>query len=167
MQRIRCVFDLQGAQGESGFRGIGRYTLNFARAVSRTAGEHEVWIALSGLFPETAASLRAEFSRIIPQERIVTFTLPGPVAELDPANAWRRKAAEAIREHFLASLNPDLIHVSSMVEGFVDNSVTSVSARTSPFSTATTFYDAIPLLYPKQYLFSPRSLPTTCASCSG
>ena len=29
---------------------------------ARTAGENELWIALNGLFPETAASFRAEFS---------------------------------------------------------------------------------------------------------
>ncbi len=153
MQRIRCVLDLQGAQGESAFRGIGRYSLNFARAVARTAADHEVWIVLNGLFPETAAALRAEFTSWIPQNRIVTFSAPGPVAEVDPANAWRRTAAEAIREHFLAALKPDVVHVSSMVEGFVDESVTSL--HDASIATAVTFYDAIPYLYQKQYLLSP------------
>ncbi len=155
LRRIRCVIDLQGAQGESGFRGIGRYSLNFARAVSRTAGEHELWIALNGLFPETAASLRAEFAQIIPRERIVTFTLPGPVAELDAANAWRRSAAERIREHFLARLAPDIVHTCSMVEGFVDDCVTSIGVHESSFAATASFHDLIPLIYPEQYLFSP------------
>ncbi len=155
MDPIRCVLDLQGAQGESRFRGIGRYSLNLAKAMARTAGNHEVWIALSGLFPETAAFLRAEFDSLIPQNRIVTFSLPGPVAEFDPGNTWRRKVAERIREHFLAGLKPDIVHVSSMVEGYADDSVTSLS-HTSSFAIATTFYDAIPFLYPKQYLFTPE-----------
>lgn len=155
MRRIRCVLDLQGAQGESAFRGIGRYSLNFARAMARTAGEHEVWIALSGLFPETAASLRADFGSIIPQERIVTFNAPGPVAELDPANAWRRGAAERIREHFLAQLDPDIVHTCSMVEGFVDDCVTSVGVQNSLFAATASFYDIIPLIFPEQYLFNP------------
>jgi glycosyltransferase involved in cell wall biosynthesis len=154
LQRIRCVLDLQGAQGESAFRGIGRYSLNFARAMVRSAGEHEVWIALNGLFPETAASLRAEFSKWLPQDRIVVFQTPGPVSEMDPANTWRRKAAEAIRESFLASLKPDILHVSSMVEGYADNSVTSVKSHDPSYLTAATFYDAIPLLYPDRYLYS-------------
>ena len=154
LRPIRCVLDLQGAQGESAFRGIGRYSLNFARAMVRSAGEHEVWIALSGLFPETAASLRAEFSKWLPQDRIVVFRAPGPVSELDPANTWRRKAAEAIREAFLASLKPDILHVSGIVEGYVDDSVTSVKSHDSSYLTAATFYDAIPLLYPDQYLYS-------------
>ena len=155
LRRIRCVLDLQGAQGESAFRGIGRYSLNLARAMARAAGDHEVWIALSGLFPETAAALRTEFSTWIPNDRIVVFSAPSPVSELDPANQWRRKAAELIREHFLAALQPDIVHISSMVEGFADDSVTSLQADSSRHLNAVTFYDAIPLLYPDPYLHIP------------
>jgi glycosyltransferase involved in cell wall biosynthesis len=155
LDRIRCVLDLQGAQGESRFRGIGRYSHNFAAAVARTAGEHHVWIALNGLFPETATALRCEFDSLVPQERIVTFHVPGPTAELNPGNSWRRCAAERIREHFLAGLNPDVVHVSSMVEGFVDDSVTSVGLQDPSFATAATFYDAIPMRFPDQYLALP------------
>ena len=92
---------------------------------------------------------------LFPRDKIVTFTVPGPVAELDPANAYRRRAAQAIREHFLAGLAPDVVHVSSMVEGFVDNCVTSVGVHDSSFSTAVTFYDAIPLLSPEKHLCVP------------
>ena len=76
------------------------------------------------------------------------------MSEVDPANAWRRKAAEVIRESFLASLKPDILHVSSMVEGYADNSVTSAKSHDSSYLTAATFYDAIPLLYPDDYLYS-------------
>jgi len=156
LEPIRCVLDLQGAQGESRFRGIGRYSLNLARAMAQAAGEHELWIALSALFPETASSLRSEFSNFVPQDRIVTFSVPGPVRELEPGNTWRRQAAERIREHFLAGLNPDVVHVSSMVEGFADDCVSSAGSHDSSFPTSTTFYDAIPKLFPSQYLYSPE-----------
>jgi glycosyltransferase involved in cell wall biosynthesis len=122
--------------------------------MAQTAGEHELWIVVNALFPETAASLRDEFRNLVPQDRIVTFSVPGPVRELEPGNTWRRQAAEHIREHFLAGLRPDIVHVSSMVEGYVDDSVTSVGSHDSSLPTSATFYDAIPKLFPKQYLYS-------------
>jgi len=45
---MRIVVDLQGAQSESRFRGIGRYSLGLAKAIAREAGQHEVWLALGG-----------------------------------------------------------------------------------------------------------------------
>jgi hypothetical protein len=49
---MRYVIDLQGAQSESRYRGIGRYSLNLALAMARRSGEHEVWIAINGLLPD-------------------------------------------------------------------------------------------------------------------
>ena len=37
---MRIVIDLQGAQSESRFRGIGRYSLSLALAMARNAGDH-------------------------------------------------------------------------------------------------------------------------------
>jgi hypothetical protein len=45
---MRIVIDLQGAQTESRFRGIGRYSLSLALALVRQKGHHEVLITLSG-----------------------------------------------------------------------------------------------------------------------
>jgi glycosyltransferase involved in cell wall biosynthesis len=38
---MRIVIDMQGAQTESQFRGIGRYTISFSHAVARLRSEHE------------------------------------------------------------------------------------------------------------------------------
>ena len=67
---MRIVIDLQGAQTESRFRGIGRYTLAFAKAVARNRGQHEVLIALNGLFPDTIEFIRDEFASLLPRENI-------------------------------------------------------------------------------------------------
>ena len=50
---MRVVVDMQGGQTESRFRGIGRYTMSLAKAIVRNRGEHEIILALSGLFPDT------------------------------------------------------------------------------------------------------------------
>ena len=43
---MRIVIDLQGAQSNSRFRGIGRYSTSLAQAIIRNRGEHEVIIVL-------------------------------------------------------------------------------------------------------------------------
>ncbi len=149
---MRIVIDMQGAQTESRFRGIGRYTLAFAQAIARNRGEHEVLLALSGLFPATIEPIRAAFDGLLPQENIRVWHAPGPVQEASPGNEARREVAERIREAFLASLAPDVIHVSSLFEGYVDDAVISVGSfdRSTPVSVS--LYDLIPLLNPDQYL---------------
>ena len=62
---MRIVFDLQGAQTESRFRRIGRYTRSLAKAIVRNLGDHEVIIALSGLFPDTIESIRVQKLQVL------------------------------------------------------------------------------------------------------
>lgn len=149
---MRIVIDMQGAQTESRFRGIGRYTLSLAQAIVRNRGEHEIILALSGLFPDTIEPIRAAFDDLLPQENIRVWHAPGPVHEGHPDNADRREVAELIREAFLASLKPDLIHISSLFEGYVDDAVTSIGRFDRATLVSVSLYDLIPLLNPDHYL---------------
>ena len=149
---MRIVIDMQGAQTESRFRGIGRYTMAFAQAVVRNRGEHEVILALSGLFPDTIEPIRAAFDGVLPQEDIRVWHAPGPVKDEDPNNTARREVAELVREAFLASLCPDVIHVTSLFEGYVDDAVTSIGRFDRRIPVSVILYDLIPLLNPDQYL---------------
>lgn len=153
---MRIVIDLQGAQSSgSRNRGIGRYTLSLAQAIIRNKGEHEVIIALSGLFPDTIEPIRAAFDGLLPQEDIRVWHAPAPVCHIESSNNWRRKTAELIRESFLASLQPDLVYVTSLFEGLVDDAVTSIGLLTKTIPTAVTLYDLIPLINRKPYLDNP------------
>ncbi len=149
---MRIVIDMQGAQTESRFRGIGRYTMSFAQAIVRSRGEHEIILALSGLFPDTIEPIRAAFDSLLPQENIRVWHAPCPVKECESGNDNRREVAELIREAFLASLRPDVIHVSSLFEGFVDDAVTSIGRFDTATPVTAVLYDLIPLLNPDQYL---------------
>lgn len=151
---MRIVIDMQGAQTESRFRGIGRYTLSFAQAVVRKRGEHEVFLALSGLFPDTIEAIVATFDGLLPSGNICIWSAPGPVKGERPNNSTRRKVAEMVREAFLASLQPDLIHITSLFEGYVDDAVTSVGRFDTQTPVSVSLYDLIPLLNPAQYLAS-------------
>jgi glycosyltransferase involved in cell wall biosynthesis len=149
---MRIVIDMQGAQTASRFRGIGRYTMALAQAVVRNRGEHEIILALSGLFPDSIEPIRAAFDGLLPQESIRVWHALPPVAHIDTANHWRRHAAEYTREAFLSSLKPDVIHVTSLFEGLVDNGVTSIGELPSVAAVAVTLYDLIPYIHRKPYL---------------
>ncbi len=149
---MRIVIDLQGAQTKSRFRGIGRYSLSLAKAIVSNRGEHEVFIALNGLFPDTIEPIRAAFDGLLPQENIRVWYAPGPVRECEPGNNWRREAAERIREAFLANLQPDIVHITSLFEGYEDDAETSIASFDQKTPTIVTLYDLIPFQNPDQYL---------------
>jgi glycosyltransferase involved in cell wall biosynthesis len=67
---MRIVIDLQGAQSNSRFRGIGRYTTSLAQALIRNRGEHDIFIVLNGLFPDAIQSIKSQFEGLLPPEHI-------------------------------------------------------------------------------------------------
>jgi glycosyltransferase involved in cell wall biosynthesis len=151
---MRIVLDLQGCQSVSRFRGIGRYSLALANAIVRNANGHEVWIVLNDLFPDTVDGIRQSFAHVLPPERIVIFSLP-LITRFQNARDWRNRAAALIREHAIAELRPDIVHISSLFEGYTDFSVSSVNLLERDVLTAVTLYDLIPFLDPKRYLADP------------
>jgi len=154
---MKIVLDLQGAQSDSQHRGIGRYSLSLALAIAKVGKNHEIIVVLNGLFPQSIDTVRKLFSDLIPQTNIKIFNAVGPVDALNEANDWRRHSAEILRENFIADLNPDIVHISSVVEGFGDNSVNSIGIFSGNYLTAATFYDVIPLIHKDAYLL-PNSL---------
>ena len=151
---MRIVIDLQGAQAENRKRGIGRYSLSLALAIA-ALGKHEVIIALNDAFPESIDELRAAFADTVKPENIRIWHSPGALIQLHPENDARRRAAELVREAFLASLNPSIVLVCSLFEGLVDNVVTSVGLLNSNVPTAVVLYDLIPLINRRPYLENP------------
>ena len=153
---MRIIIDLQGAQTESRFRGIGRYSLSLAQAIVRNAGEHEILLAVSGLFPETIDAIRIAFHDLLPRENIRVWHAPGPTRELDDNNASRRQIAERVREGFLLALEPDVVLVTSLFEGLGDDAVVSIGEFDSRTPTAVILYDLIPLISPDIHFQSSR-----------
>ena len=121
----------------------------------RNAGKHEIIIALNSLFPDTIEPLRAAFVGLLPQEQIRVWYVPGPVNQTSSENTWSRQVAELVRETFLASLNPDMVLVSSLFEGLDDDAVTSVGALRREIPTAVVLYDLIPFINRIPYLEKP------------
>jgi len=153
---MRIILDLQACQASSMHRGIGRYSIALALAMARNPAGHDLRIVLNEAFPGGAGVVRKAFDDLLPQSSITTFATPAPIAEANPDNMWRILAAERIRERYLASLRPDLVHVASLFEGLSDDTVTSALHGPGRFDTAVTLYDLIPLMRKDRYLADPN-----------
>jgi glycosyltransferase involved in cell wall biosynthesis len=149
---MRIVIDLQGAQtAGSASRGIGRYTMALARGIARLRGQHEVIVAASDAFPDSIPSLRAAFASVLPAENFRVWQCPRGISAADDANHGRKAAAELVREAYLAALQPDIVLISSLFEGIVDDAIASVGAL-HDIPTAVVLYDLIPYIHRQTYL---------------
>jgi glycosyltransferase involved in cell wall biosynthesis len=153
---MKLVIDLQAMQGESRHRGIGRYAADITRAFVELAhGKYEIWIALNAQLGH-AERVRALFGGLIPQDRIVSYSTTGATMSIQAENAWRNSASEILREDFLRGLNPDIVWGTSLFEGWVDDSVTSLGLLFSQALHVVTVYDLIPLANSDVHLADPR-----------
>lgn len=154
---MRIVIDLQAAQSPgSRNRGIGRYSIALAKAMLRHRGSHEILIALNGMFAESVTPLRELFAGLLPAGDIHVWHATIPPLPVAGAVPHQRHACELVREAFLASLKPDVVHLCSMFESGI-HSVSSVHAGVHALPTAVTLYDLIPHIYPQHYLVTPQA----------
>ncbi len=153
---MRIVIDLQSCQSGSKRGGIGRYAMGLATAMARQPRNHEIWIVLSALMPESIPEMRQAFNGLLPAGRIQVFECLANI-DMRTADPARVRAAEIVREDFLKSLRPDFVHVASLFEGFVEEVVTSVGQHFAGNQTAVTLYDLIPLVNSARYLPDSKS----------
>lgn len=148
---MKIVIDLQAVQSVSRLHGIGRYSLSFTKALVRQASHHEVWLVLNESFPNTIDELRNIFQDLIPFDRIKIFYSNQPTAGY-LNNTSNINLSKKLREHFINTLSPDIVHISSLFEGWVDGAITSISELGFKPLTSVTLYDLIPLIHKKEYL---------------
>lgn len=151
---MKFLIDLQSCQSGSRFGGIGRYSLALAKAMIYVGTEHEFYVLLNKNLPGQH-EVRNQLKSILPQQNIVAIDLPINVSEnltLNQGRIEQTRIAELIREKFIVDLNPDVVHVSSLIEGFGDDVVTSVGLLFPASKTIVTLYDLIPLVERDKYL---------------
>lgn len=153
---MRLVIDMQGAQSIGNrHRGIGRYTVSLVKALISQKADHEVLLAVNGAFPETVDALKADFKDLISPDAIKVWWPTRPCRAIESANDKNRLVAEASIEAFIASLKPDVVLISSLFEGLVDDAAVSVGRLGRCAPVATILYDLIPLIHSKTYLQNP------------
>jgi hypothetical protein len=124
-----------GNEPDDPLESVNRVVFDFNQRLDRNAA-----------LPAAIPALRQAFAGLVPPDRIRLFEPPAPTAEHQPANSPRARAGELLREHALAQLQPDMVLVTSLFEGYVDDSVVSVGQLDSGATTAVVLYDLIPFL---------------------
>jgi len=149
---MRIIIDLQGAQSASRFRGIGRYSHALALAIANGYHDtHEIIIVLNEMLHETIEDIYKSFYPTLKKSNIKIWKGCAPVHDSDEKNHARIETSALLRESFLASLNPDIVLIMSVVEGYSDNSIISQSKHYN-IPTAVIFYDAIPFMQAEKYI---------------
>ena len=152
---MRLLLDIQGAQGGSRHSGLGRYSLELARALAETRGGHEVVVLLNGLMRQSADALEAAFAPILGLGAIHRFFPPAGCAAGDDPHHPGRLLAEQVRAQAILALAPDMVHVGSLFEGWSDPLVTTWPEAMGGPRTVATLHDLIPLSRPAEYLEGP------------
>ena len=146
---MRLVIDMQGAQSASRYRGIGRYTLSLVRRLIQMAEHHEVILFINAAMHDGADAVIEEFCQQLPREQIVVFEPMVPLSFSTLGNRARVLAMEPMREAMLVDLEPDVVLLTSLFEGYHDDALTSVGAYSAEIPTAVIHYDLIPLSNPE------------------
>ncbi len=146
------MLDLQGVQGAARHAGLGRYSLELARALVRGRGAHEVQILLNMRLEESAARLAAEFAPLLGPTGIRRWTAPEGCAAGHLPQAPLRRLAEHIRAEVISAAAPDLLHLGSVFEGLRHDVVTTWPAELERPRIAATVHDLIPMTLRETYL---------------
>lgn len=152
---MRIVLDLQGAQTlGSRNRGIGRYAMGLAGGMARAADPAiDLRITLNAAFPDAIEPIIEALSTDLPRKAFSIYTSPPgatwpPPEAGDPAQA---AAAAAARLH-MATLEPDAVLLSSIMEGFGQGDVAGFPLDMPGVLSAAVLYDLTPLHDPDQFL---------------
>lgn len=152
---MRIVLDMQGAQTESRFRGIGRYTISMAKALLSIKSEHQIFLAFNASMPEAIVDVREQLGDLIQEKNILTWYGLGRVQNDDMRNTWRRRATEECFKTFLQEVQTDLLFISSYFESFNEHAVTCIAEPEYGYATCVVIYDLIPWLNQEQYFINP------------
>ncbi len=152
---MRIVLDFQACQSASRYRGIGRgsRSLMLAMANALIIRGHEVICLLSEVLNENYEELHEDIRLNVPKVSFASFNFPSPCAAAIPENAWRQMAARMLREHALACLEPDFVHVPTLLaDGWGDDAVGSIGLLGLHIPTSITQHDLIPLAMADMYM---------------
>ncbi|PKL06574.1 MAG: hypothetical protein CVV53_03585 [Spirochaetae bacterium HGW-Spirochaetae-9] len=128
---MRIVIDMQGLQhrdlvaDEGSGQDLHFLVRDFVELAAR--GGHEIFLALNGTFKDSVEPIRAEYSRLLPREHVKCWQqYLSPVSGYS-GDDWARHASELVREWYIGQLNPDLVWITDIFCGWLDDSV--ISAR--------------------------------------
>lgn len=148
---MRLVVDLQACQTNSRDRGIGRYAISLVQAIASALGKtDELILAIDMVDADRARDLRNELRHRRVCAKVVAYGYPA-ILHTD-AFPLARTLAGQLRSHFYASLQPDVVLISSLFETGTPHSTELDWSVLENIPVAVVGYDLIPLLFPDRYL---------------
>ncbi|MFS2224272.1 glycosyltransferase [Pantoea sp. B65] len=146
---MRIVIDMQGWQGSSQKRGIGRYTISLIKEFVQINKADEIILSFNGAFKESIKYFR----QIVKNGnfKITTWFPVAPDSCSFESNKWNHEVSEEIYKNFHNSLAPDFLLITSMFEGLGDNCIIDISEKRN-YLTGVILYDLIPFIHPDIYL---------------
>ena len=147
---MRLLIDMIACLTEgSRNRGIGRYSLALARAMVEEARNVDFRFLANRNYPAESTALQADLADLVSADRFFHHAYPTP----DAGSSASRRAASVAVERKYAELSPDILHVTSLFDGFGGAGVTMDRGLSMPgVLSAVTLYDLIPLIYKNIYL---------------
>lgn len=151
---LKILVDLQAAQSSnSRNRGIGNYALSLVRnLICLKQNDWQFHFLINGVFSESAAALAKEFGEKLGYERIHVFWSVEASRSIDVTSGFRKEISRKIRSIVIRSVEPNVILLLSLFEGYDDDAVTDVIDSRYGITTVGVIYDLIPMLFPNLYL---------------
>lgn len=142
---MKILFDVQGIQGRSGARGIGRYSFEMLKELARQLDGHQIYFLKNNLL-EVDNKRISEIEIICPAGTWIEIEYP---TDIQDSSSRYALINSIIRDEIITGISPDWVHHCSVVEGFNEHVV-----KNNPGSFLNTcfFYDAIPAIYPERFL---------------
>ena len=139
---MRIVIDLQSLQKPSQRIELRAYMLSFIKFSLRCSSDHEIFVTLTDLYPESIKAIRAELHGFISQHRIRIFSIPGHLPRGSFAKAWWQTVAELSWEAFLVSLEPDIVYLTDFFNDIYGDVITSIKNFTQEFCVVILFWNS-------------------------
>ena len=150
---MRILIDMQGAQSESRFRGIGRYTLALVDALLEASGpEHEILFLLNGNFREATLELRKKYADLIKANNFIVWY---PINSLMDVNIESDKSYainHVIRSVVINRSRANVVLATTSFENSLHGTFFSAMNERGAVPTVVIGYDLIPHLNPQKYL---------------
>ena len=150
---MRILIDMQGAQSESRFRGIGRYTLALVDALIEKSGyDQEILLLLNGNFREATLELRERYKDLIGDDNFFVWYPITSLMNTDIGSDNSYAINRFIRSAVVNNARPNVVLATTAFENFLHGTFFSAMKEKESVPTAIIGYDLIPHLNAKKYL---------------
>ncbi len=155
---MRLVIDLQACQSEvSAGRGVARYAEALATHIARQIGSDDLRLCFSEAYGASLQQHLDVFDLLIGRTRLSAYRYPSIVERGEEARRATSAVAGALVKHHWLGLQPDVLHVSHVFEGYHGHAVMPSAWPGVPgLVRSATLYDLIPLRFGERYLADPQ-----------